>query len=121
LYSMMAFSAAKLTVAWVTPFSFESPFSIARAQLMQLMPPMLSVIFLVFSWLVELALPCDGCMLFHGVAFDINVSEKDISLSRQTKPKQPQQNNQNRNHNSRHKKPHSNRIKPVGVQLSSRL
>jgi hypothetical protein len=46
---MMAFSAARFTVAWVTPFSLESAFSIVLAQFMQVIPPMLRVIFLVLA------------------------------------------------------------------------
>ena len=49
---MIAFSAAKLTVAWITPFSLESAFSMVSEQFMQLIPPMLRVIFLFFSWLI---------------------------------------------------------------------
>ena len=52
---MRAFSAAKLTVAWVTPFSLPSAFSMAREQLTQLIPPMLSAIFLVLVWLIGVA------------------------------------------------------------------
>jgi hypothetical protein len=52
---MIAFSAAKLTVAWVTPFSLESAFSIESEQFMQLIPPMLRVIFLFFPWLILLS------------------------------------------------------------------
>ena len=53
---MMAFSAARLTVAWVTPFSLLSRFSMARAQFMQVIPPMLRTIFLVFSCAMLFAL-----------------------------------------------------------------
>src|ERR1035437_6977360 len=56
LYSIIAFSAAKLTVACVTPFSLESAFSIESEQFMQLIPPMLKVYFLLFSWLILLSL-----------------------------------------------------------------
>ena len=55
LYSIIAFSAAKLTVACFTPFNLESAFSMVSEQFMQLMPPMLRVIFLFFSSIKLLA------------------------------------------------------------------
>src|SRR5208283_5837034 len=80
LYSTMAFSAARLTVALTTPSSFESCFSMVRAQFMQLMPPTLSAIFRVFSWLILAVNPfLLGLLAFYA---NINISFKDISSIR---------------------------------------